>query len=49
MAFGIIVMFAGLLWMDSSWKTAVAVMLTGAVIWIGSLYNWLLTPLEDHH
>ncbi len=48
-AFGIIVMFAGLLWMDSSWKTAVAVMLTGAVIWIGSLYNWLLTPLEDHH
>jgi cytochrome c oxidase subunit 1 len=48
-AFGIIVMFAGLLFMDSSWKTAVAVMLTGAVIWIGSLYNWLLTPLEDHH
>ncbi|MBY0490980.1 MAG: cytochrome c oxidase subunit I [Gemmatimonadaceae bacterium] len=48
-AFGIIVMFGGLLFMDSSWKTATAVMLVGAVIWIGSLYNWLLTPLEDHH
>jgi cytochrome c oxidase subunit 1 len=48
-AFGLIVMFSGLLFMDSSWKTATAVMLAGTVIWVGSLYNWLLTPLEDHH
>jgi cytochrome c oxidase subunit 1 len=48
-AFGIVLMFAGLLFMDTSVKTAIAVMLTGALLWIGSLYNWLLTPLEDHH
>jgi cytochrome c oxidase subunit 1 len=48
-AFGLIVMFSGLLFMDSSWKTATGVMLAGTVIWVGSLYNWLLTPLEDHH
>jgi cytochrome c oxidase subunit I len=48
-SFGIVFMFCGLLFMDKSTATAIAVMLTGAVIWIGSLYNWLLTPLEDHH
>jgi cytochrome c oxidase subunit 1 len=35
--------------MDASVPTAVAVMLAGTALWIGSLYNWLLTPLEDHH
>jgi cytochrome c oxidase subunit 1 len=48
-AAGIIAMFCGLLFMDSSVPTAVAIMLGGAVWWIGALYKWLLTPLEDHH
>ncbi|WP_373058742.1 cytochrome c oxidase subunit I [Gemmatimonas sp.] len=48
-AFGLLVMFGGLLFMDGSVPLAVAVMLTGTALWVGSLYNWLLTPLEDHH
>jgi cytochrome c oxidase subunit 1 len=48
-AAGIIVMFSGLLFMDYSSTVAMAIMLTGSVWWIGSLYKWLLTPLEDHH
>ena len=48
-AFGLIVMFGGLLFMDASVPTAVAVMLAGTALWVGSLYTWLLTPLEDHH
>jgi cytochrome c oxidase subunit 1 len=48
-SFGIVVMFAGLLFMDTSLMTAIGVMVIGSLIWIGSLYNWLLTPLEDHH
>ena len=48
-AAGIITMFAGLLFMDSSTTTATAIMLVGTVWWVGSLYKWLLTPLEDHH
>jgi len=43
------VMFCGLLFMDSSVPTAVGVMLLGTVWWVGALYKWLLTPLEDHH
>jgi cytochrome c oxidase subunit 1 len=35
--------------MDSNTPLAIAIMLIGAVWWIGSLYKWLLTPLEDHH
>ncbi len=48
-AAGIIAMFSGLLFMDSSAKVALTIMLVGAAWWIGSLYKWLLTPLEDHH
>jgi cytochrome c oxidase subunit 1 len=48
-AFGLIVMFSGLLFMDTKLMVAIATMLTGSAIWIGSLYKWLLTPLEDHH
>jgi cytochrome c oxidase subunit 1 len=48
-ATGLIVMFSGLLFMDASVKTAMTVMLLGSACWIGSLYKWLLTPLEDHH
>ena len=48
-AAGLLCMFSGLLFMDSSVKTAIAIMLTGALWWVGSLYKWLMTPLEDHH
>ena len=48
-AAGILCMFSGLLFMDSNTPLAIAIMLIGAVWWIGSLYKWLLTPLEDHH
>jgi cytochrome c oxidase subunit 1 len=48
-AAGIIFMFSGLLFMDHSKPTAVAILLLGAAWWVGSLYKWLLTPLEDHH
>ena len=48
-AAGMLCMFSGLLFMDSSVKTAIAIMLTGALWWVGSLYKWLMTPLEDHH
>ncbi len=48
-ASGILVMFAGLLFMEANAKLAIAINVTGAVLWIGALYKWLLTPLEDHH
>ncbi|MEN9507549.1 MAG: hypothetical protein RLZZ621_112 [Gemmatimonadota bacterium] len=48
-AAGIIVMFCGLLFMEKSASTATAILLIGTVWWVGSLYKWLLTPLEDHH
>ena len=48
-AAGMLCMFSGLLFMESSVKTAIAIMLTGALWWVGSLYKWLMTPLEDHH
>jgi len=48
-ATGILVMFAGLLFMEANAMLAIAINITGAVLWIGALYKWLLTPLEDHH
>ena len=48
-AVGIIVMFSGLMFLEKSTATGVAIMLTGTLWWVGSLYKWLLTPLEDHH
>ena len=48
-AAGIICMFSGLLFIESSTPVGVAIMLTGSMWWIGSLYKWLMTPLEDHH
>ncbi|MFN9311854.1 cbb3-type cytochrome c oxidase subunit I, partial [Gemmatimonas sp.] len=48
-AVGIIVMFGGLMFLEKSTATGVAIMLTGTLWWVGSLYKWLLTPLEDHH
>jgi len=48
-AAGMIVMFSGLLFTDTSMPLAVGIMITGALSWIMALYNWLLTPLEDAH
>jgi len=48
-AAGLIVMFSGLLFTDTSMPLAVGIMITGALSWIMALYNWLLTPLEDAH
>jgi cytochrome c oxidase subunit 1 len=48
-AAGVIFMFSGMLFTDSNIKLAIGIMITGALWWIGSLYNWLLTPLEDAH
>jgi cytochrome c oxidase subunit 1 len=48
-AAGIMTMFCGLLFLEKSTATGVAVMLIGTLWWVGSLYKWLLTPLEDHH
>jgi cytochrome c oxidase subunit 1 len=48
-ASGIIVMFAGLMFLEGSTPVGTAIMLTGSAVWIGSLYKWLMTPLEDHH
>ena len=48
-ASGIMVMFCGLLFLEKSTTTGVAIMLIGTLWWVGSLYKWLLTPLEDHH
>ena len=44
-----IVMFCGLLFLEKSTKLGVGIILTGAVWWVASLYNWLTTPLEDAH
>jgi len=48
-AAGLIFMFSGMLFTDTSMPLAVGIMITGALCWITSLYNWLLTPLEDAH
>ncbi len=48
-ATGILVMFSGLLFLEANATLAIAINITGALVWIGALYKWLLTPLEDHH
>ncbi len=48
-AFGIIVMFAGTMFLQMSTALGVGVMIFGTVFWVAVLYKWLLTPLEDHH
>jgi len=48
-ATGMLVMFCGLLFMESNTPLAIGIMLVGTLGWIASLYTWLLTPLEDHH
>jgi cytochrome c oxidase subunit I len=48
-AAGVIAMFSGMLFMDTNHTVAIGIMIAGAAWWIGCLYNWLLTPLEDAH
>ncbi len=48
-AAGMLVMFCGLLFMESNTPLAIGIMLVGTLGWVGALYTWLLTPLEDHH
>ena len=43
-ASGLGVMFTGLIW-----HRTLPVMLLGAAIFVATLYNWLLTPLEPEH
>jgi cytochrome c oxidase subunit I len=50
MAFGLVLMVSGLLFMHRESKTlALAVILGGATIMVTALYAWLTTPLEDAH
>ena len=46
---GIIVMFAGLMFLHTNHSLGIAIMLLGTFGWVAALYKWLLTPLEDHH
>ena len=48
-AAGIMCMFSGLLFLEMNTFVGVGIMLAGSVWWIGALYKWLMTPLEDHH
>src|SRR5690606_2745279 len=48
-AFGIVFMFCGTLVYPHNWNLGMAGMILGAFIWVGALYKWLTTPLEDHH
>jgi cytochrome c oxidase subunit 1 len=49
-AFGLLVMFAGMLFMHRESKMlAVSINITGALIMVFGLYAWLTTPLEDAH
>ncbi len=49
-AFGVVVMFAGMLFMHRESKTlAVSINIAGALILVFGLYAWLTTPLEDEH
>jgi cytochrome c oxidase subunit 1 len=48
-ALGIVVMFSGNLFVHTKLPVALTLLLGGATIWIGSLYHWLTTPLEEAH
>jgi cytochrome c oxidase subunit 1 len=49
-AAGIIIMFSGLLFIHRPSKAiALTLILSGAAILVGTLYAWLLTPLEPEH
>jgi cytochrome c oxidase subunit 1 len=49
-AAGIIIMFSGLLFIHRPSKAiAFTLIFSGASILVGTLYAWLLTPLEPEH
>lgn len=49
-ALGIVLMFAGLVFLPKGMKVpGYTLMFGGAAMWIGYLYAWLTTPLEEHH
>ncbi len=49
-ALGIVLMFSGLLFLPKKMMVpGFVLMLGGAAMWIGYLYAWLTTPLEEHH
>ncbi len=48
-AAGVLFMFSGMFFTDTNTKLAIGIMITGAMWWIGALYTWLMTPLEDAH
>jgi len=48
-AAGLITMFSGLLFLETNMFVGIGIMLAGSFWWIGALYKWLMTPLEDHH
>jgi cytochrome c oxidase subunit 1 len=46
-AFGILAMFSGLVFMrNDMFAVSLTVILSGAALWIGTLYFWLTSPLE---
>jgi hypothetical protein len=49
-ALGIVVMFSGLLFLPYAMKVpAYGLMFGGAALLIWALYDWLTSPLEEHH
>jgi cytochrome c oxidase subunit 1 len=48
-AFFVVLMFSGLLFLGKGTTTGVAIIVLGAFGWVCALYAWLTTPLEDHH
>jgi cytochrome c oxidase subunit I len=45
-AAGVVVMFAGLFFVQASPAIGAAIIIAGALGWISALYAWLMTPLE---
>jgi cytochrome c oxidase subunit I len=48
-AAGVVVMFSGLLFLETSTRLGVGVMVVGALWWVSALSAWLTTPLEHAH
>jgi cytochrome c oxidase subunit I len=50
MALSMVIMFSGLLFIHLDKKPlAFTIIIGGAIAMVGFMYNWLLTPLEEHH
>ena len=46
-ALGVVVMFSGLFFLESSTRVGVCIMLLGALWWVLALCGWLTSPLEE--